>query len=417
MTISRLKRSYFSVELLTWFAVALPLPLMTLYMQDRGLSLLEVGWVGALFSLAVVVLELPTGGLADTWGRKRTALASQGFMLLASMAFLLAFGVLGFALGWILLGVGRALASGALNAWYVDELLQLDPEIDLQPHLAQAGTVSILGLSLGTLLGGLVPQVFSFLSETGVFTPLSSVIAVAFVLRLLALAGLAILIDEKRPAPDEQATGAASLRGVLSEAFALTRRSKVVPLVFMGSFAASLALTSVETFWQPHLASWLGVQDNSYVFGGIMAITFFMGMIGNLSSIPINKRLGSRHGYLAALATLLGALAIAALALAPSAWLAAAAFWGFYFTLGLVSSPVETLLNDETASSSRSSVLSLYSLVGYAGAFLGSVALGYVAENYTISLAFLLTALVLGVSLIVYVSAERIRVKNVAEKA
>ena len=413
MIYSKLKRSYFTVEILTWFAVALPLPLMTLYMQSRGLNLLNIGLVSALFSLAVVIFELPTGGLADTWGRKRVALTSQAVMLLASLAFLLAFGIWGFAVGWILMGLGRALSSGALRAWYVDELLRLEPDLDLQPHLAQAGTVSILGLSLGTLLGGLVPQVFSFLGETGVFTALSSIIAASFALRLLALLALALLIKEERPTATNQETGVASLGRSLGEALDLTRSSSIVPLIFAGGFAASLALSSVETFWQPHLASWLGAENNSYVFGGVMAITFFMGMVGNLSSIPINKRLGSRHGYLAAAATVLGAIFIILLALAPSPLWAALAFWGYYFTLGLVDSPVQTLLNNETATSSRSSVLSLSSLVGYAGAFLGSITLGYVAETHSIPAAFLLTAGVLGVSFLAYLRAERVRTRAV----
>ena len=65
---------------------------------------------------------------------------------------------------------------------------------------------------------------------------------------------------------------------------------------------------------------------------------------------------------LAAAATVLGAIFIILLALAPSPLWAALAFWGYYFTLGLVDSPVQTLLNNETATSSRSSVLSLSSL-------------------------------------------------------
>ena len=294
-----------------------------------------------------------------------------------------------------------------------DELLRLEPDLDLQPHLAQAGTVSILGLSLGTLLGGLVPQVFSFLGETGVFTALSSIIAASFALRLLALLALALLIKEERPTATDQETGVTSLGRSLGEALDLTRSSSIVPLIFAGGFAASLALSSVETFWQPHLASWLGAENNSYVFGGVMAITFFMGMVGNLSSIPINKRLGSRHGYLAAAATVLGAIFIILLALAPSPLWAALAFWGYYFTLGLVDSPVQTLLNNETATSSRSSVLSLSSLVGYAGAFLGSITLGYVAETHSIPAAFLLTAGVLGVSFLAYLRAERVRTRAV----
>lgn len=51
-------------------------PVMVLLLLDKRLDLVEVGKVLALFSATVIVLELPTGGLADAVGRKRVYLAS-----------------------------------------------------------------------------------------------------------------------------------------------------------------------------------------------------------------------------------------------------------------------------------------------------------------------------------------------------
>jgi len=39
-------------------------------MQDRGLTLAQVGMVSATQSIVVLLLELPTGGLADAVGRR-----------------------------------------------------------------------------------------------------------------------------------------------------------------------------------------------------------------------------------------------------------------------------------------------------------------------------------------------------------
>ena len=73
---------------------------------------------------------------------------------------LLAFSFEGFLLAMILNGIGRALSSGALDAWFVDSLQTAEPDIDIQPPLAQAGTVTLLALGLGTLIGGFLAGTF-----------------------------------------------------------------------------------------------------------------------------------------------------------------------------------------------------------------------------------------------------------------
>src|SRR6185436_13466106 len=72
-------------------------------------------------------------------------------------------GTIGFGLGgelWILLiaevvlGAARALDSGPLQAWYVDAVHSRDPNADLKPGLAAAGTAELIGLGAGAIAGG-----------------------------------------------------------------------------------------------------------------------------------------------------------------------------------------------------------------------------------------------------------------------
>jgi MFS family permease len=101
-------------------------PVTVLLALSRGLTLAEVGAVFVVHSVTVVLLELPTGGLADALGR-RPVLAASGLLHLASCAaYATADGVPGFVLATFLLGAGRALDSGPLQAWYVDAVHQAD---------------------------------------------------------------------------------------------------------------------------------------------------------------------------------------------------------------------------------------------------------------------------------------------------
>ena len=234
-----------------------------------------------------MLLELPTGGLADSLGRKPVTLLSYAFSLASSVAFLFAFSFPLYLVGFVLMGVGRALSSGALPAWSVDSLLKLEPDTDLQPPLAQAEVFGTLGLTVGTLLGGVVPTLFPGLPADGtaVFTPLAMTFVFAIGLKLVTGWVVVVFVEEDRTrtASDEgSASGVSNLTSVISEALGLTRRNPVLLLLLVGGFASSVGLMSVETFWQPRFAALLGGEPDSLAFGFIMTVGFVMTVLGNL---------------------------------------------------------------------------------------------------------------------------------------
>jgi hypothetical protein len=55
-----------------WLPVGLTIGLTTLLMVEREMSLSEIGLIFATQGFVVLALELPTGGLADALGRRRS---------------------------------------------------------------------------------------------------------------------------------------------------------------------------------------------------------------------------------------------------------------------------------------------------------------------------------------------------------
>ena len=100
-------------------------PLFSLYallFDAAGLDLARISALFVLWSVAGLVLEVPSGMLADRWSR-RGALVADGLLTGAGFAvWLLAPGFAGFATGFVLWSAGGALASGALEALTYDGL-------------------------------------------------------------------------------------------------------------------------------------------------------------------------------------------------------------------------------------------------------------------------------------------------------
>lgn len=412
ITVGRIKFVYFLLTGLRWFAVALPLALVYGFMGERGLDLFQIGVLGALYAATIVVLELPTGGLADAVGRKRVTLVAGAVSLLAGAAMLLAFSFWGFVVAWLLMGVARALNSGALDAWYIDGLLAADPEVELQPALAQSASVQIAALALGTLAGGFLPALFTDLppDSGALLGPLATTLLASLAVQALALLLTALLVVESRPAAAERLAG--GLRRVprlMREALGQSRRNPTIVLLLAAGALGSAALASVETFWQPHFGRWLDPNGASTLFGLLMTGAFVLGLIGNLLATPLGRMLRGRYGLAAAASSLLSGLAVIGLALQTAPLSAAWPFLLFYFGNGLGNSPAGALLNTEIPAERRSAMLSVASLAGYLGAALATPLFGLLAERSGVGGVWLIAGALSLVATALFVFIDRRR--------
>lgn len=403
-TTSHIQRVYYLVVSLFWLATALPLALIILLAQARGLDLFQVGLLMGIYSLTIVLLEVPTGGLADAIGRKRVTIIAYSCMLVAGTVTLFAFSFPVILIAFVLNGVGRALSSGALDAWFVDALQATDPDIDLQPPLARAGIFTLLALGLGTLSGSTIPHLFSGLPAEGtaVLTPLSMPILFALVIYALLLTLTVLLVKEEWACTTtgDWRDGFRQVPAIVRTGFVLSGRNPTILLLLGASLASGLALISLESFWQPFFADLLGGSDgNSVYFGFVMGGCFLAGMVGNLLSTPLSRLLNKRYGLVSAAFQGGWGIAILLLALQAVPVSAVLIFWLAYVSMGVVNSPHSTLLNGQIPSEQRSAMLSIGSLATYVGSMIGGAGLGFVAEHLSISTAWIMAGVVVVASL------------------
>lgn len=412
----RIKLTYYLYVTLFWFATILPAAVQILLAQARGFSLSQIGVVLGIYSFVIVLLELPTGGLADTIGRKRVALLALGFILASEVALLIAFSFTALLAFAVLSGIGRALSSGALEAWFIDSLQEVDPDAELQPALAVAGTFELFALGVGTLLSGIIPTFFGGLPEEGtaIFTPFSMTIVFSIAIFAVTFLVVALLVKEDRSRlGDAEVSGFGAIPSLIRETFSLSRRNPTVLLLLGAASVGGFALSGVETFWQPYFANLLGGSEgNSILFGFLLAGSFGFGMVGNLLSTPLSKLFKKRYGLVAALFQGIQGGVLLLLALQSTAGLATAFFWLVYFSRGTMNSPHAALFNAEVPAAKRSSMLSVQSLANYVGGGLGSIALGYVSDSFSISAAWMIAAGLLVLSLPLYLLVDKRRARS-----
>ena len=115
-----------------WFMVAMPI--IVLFFQEHGLTLAEVMLLQALYSISVAAFEIPSGYIADIFGRKKTIILSTIFCFIGYLIFSFYSGFYQFAIAEVLVGIGGSLMSGSDSAIIYDTLLEKKSQEEFQYH-------------------------------------------------------------------------------------------------------------------------------------------------------------------------------------------------------------------------------------------------------------------------------------------
>ncbi|HAC21931.1 MAG TPA: MFS transporter, partial [Porphyromonadaceae bacterium] len=58
----------YAIKLSKWFSLVMPV--IVLFYEKNGLTLQDIFMLKSVYSIAAVALEIPSGYLADVWGKK-----------------------------------------------------------------------------------------------------------------------------------------------------------------------------------------------------------------------------------------------------------------------------------------------------------------------------------------------------------
>ncbi len=148
------------------------MPIVVLFYQDNGMGMHEIFILKSIYSIAIVTMEIPSGWMADVWGRKKTLLLGG---ILGSAGFLIysfSYGFWIFAIAEIILGVGHSFVSGADSALLYDSL-KVSGKSD--QYIKQEGRIT----SLGNFAEAIAGIVGGFLAAISLRTPFYFQFAVA----------------------------------------------------------------------------------------------------------------------------------------------------------------------------------------------------------------------------------------------
>jgi len=147
------------ILILNSFITGLIVPVLSLLLMDKGATLSTISVIMGIYSFTVMIFELPSGIMADLIGRKKMFILSLILSLVYSAIILLGRGFFVLCAGIFIYGLNRAASSGSFEALFIDFYIDEFGKDNMHHGTTLINVLEILGLSVGALVGGLLPEV------------------------------------------------------------------------------------------------------------------------------------------------------------------------------------------------------------------------------------------------------------------
>ncbi len=346
------------------------MPIIVLFYQDNNMGMHEIFVLKAIYSVAIVAIELPSGWMADVLGRKKTLisgsiLGSAGFLL---YSFSCSFWT--FAVAEIILGIGHSFISGADSAMLYDTL---KAENKTERYTFEEGRLA----SVGNLAEAIAGIVGGFLAAISLRTPFFCQFGVA----AIAIPAALTLVEDKK-------------HNVAGHTLSLKKLAKNVTCTFKGNKNLRIAiLLSAFTGTATLTFAW-------FVQPFFNAIGLPVEMFG-LFWTALNLSVGFSSVFAHKIETLMGKrrlILVVVLLLSAGYFLSGiiVSYWGiiflflFYVTRGIATPIFKNYINQHTGSEVRATMMSARNfIIRIAFAAIGPL-LGWITDNTSLAKALCL---------------------------
>ncbi len=337
-----------------------------------GLTLSQLFLLQAWYFLCIFLLEVPTGAVADRWGRKASLICANACLLTATAIYSTGKGLPRYLLAEIFWAASGALISGADEAMIYDSLKAADDESRSKKTLSRLASCEIAAIAFAAPIGSLIAV------RWGLNAPMLAMLVPSSI-------GMLVCLSLKEP-PTGEEDAKPGYREVLTRGVRYFASHK--PLRALAFDSVTIWMLSFMTIWlfQPRLRE-LGVGIGVY---GFIAAAMTLSQIAIMSGIErIEIFFGGARRYLIWSAVIPG-LAFLLLPFATNPWAACALFIAIP-AFGLSRSVlISNYMNNHISSAKRATVLST---VGMGRQLMGIIVLPTVGLLTKLSLDWTFAAL------------------------
>ncbi len=391
-TATTVKRTYYTLMLGNTLAASLIWGINTIFLLDAGLNNFEAFAANAFFTAGMVLFEVPTGIVADMWGRRMSFLLGTVTLAVTTALYVLLWQVEAPFWSWavvsLLLGLGFTFFSGAVEAWLVDALSATQFTGPLESVLARGQIITGVGMLTGSVAGGFLAEAislgFPFVARAGIL-----ILMFAFAFAFMHDIGFQ---------PERRGKPIAEMRRITADSIEYGWRVPSVKYLMLAApFTGGVGIYVFYAL-QPYLLELYGDPTAYGIAGLVAAIVAGAQIVGGLATPTLRGLFRRRTSALIA-AEVVSVLALVGIGLIESfgAVIALIAVWGLLFAASM---PIrQAYLNGMIPSQQRATILSFDSLMSSTGGVVAQPLLGRAADVWGYPTSYVLSAGISALSL------------------
>ena len=362
-------------------------PIIQLFYLDHNLTITKIAILGVIWSVVRIIIEVPSGILADKWGRKKVFAISSLFTVFQVIMIIYANNYWHFILASIFSAIAFSFLSGTNIAFFYDTLKQLKKEGEFEKLWARQD------------LFIQIPLIISFLSS-GFLYKFSSLLPFQLSLVFL-IASFLLVLTFKEP----------ECHKPIEEINAFNHFKQSIKFIWDNKFLRAVLLFSVIFS--------IG-SDISYGYGQIylkqlalpvvlfgIAYTLkslFCTVFANLAPV-IRKKIN--YTGIFGIQIILITILFYVMVLTNNYLVGAICFILIAIPHGMFSISKDSYINKHIESYHRATITSVFSFVIVISLLIAEPVTGYLADLYTMKLPFLLIAILLSIYSIYYLVCGR----------
>ena len=384
-TSKTVRRTYYVLTAGNTLAASLIWGINTIFLLDAGLTNFEAFAANACFTAGMVLFEIPTGVVADRWGRRVSFLCGTLTLAATTGLYVLLWQLHSVFVWWAiisaLLGLGFTFFSGATEAWLVDALAATRFDGQLEGVFAR-GQVVIGAMTLsGSVAGGFLAQ----LTNLGVpYVARTAILLGMFVVALIMMHDLGFTPARgKRPV--------AEMKRILDSSVEHGLKVPAVRATMLaGMFSGGIGIYVFYAL-QPHLLNLWGNQK-AYGIAGLVAALVAAAQILSGFLTPLIRRAFRRRTSALLILEALAVAMLALIGLAGNFWVTTVLIM-LWALAAYVGTPIrQAYLNGMIPSHERATILSFDSLINSTGGIVAQPLLGKSADVWGYQVSYLLSA-------------------------
>ncbi len=324
------------IRISKWFNLVMPI--VVIFYNSSGMNMQEIFILKSIYSIGIVAMEIPSGWMADVWGRKKTLIMGSILGAAGFAVYSLTNSFMWFVVAEIILGVGYSFVSGADSAMLYDSLLENNKEkeyVKQEGRITSAGNFAeaIAGVAGGLLAGITLRSPFYF----------------QFLVAAMAIPASLHLIEPKL---HREHLLLKPLEFIRVARNALTKNKNLMTAILFSSVTGTATLT-FAWFVQPYFqAIGLPIQW----FGLMWAFLNISVAISSVFAYKVENLISRKTGALLILITLTSGFWLSGIFIA---WWGVAFLFFFYLARGMATVILKNYINEYTDSGVRATLLSV----------------------------------------------------------